>query len=822
MGMNQKERRMANQKIKQLDVEALYHQCDPEQFTFNTTSDLKPLTQVIGQPRAVEAMNFGVGIDRDGFNIFALGPTGTRKKELIQMFFDSASKHQEIPSDWCYVNNFKDPHKPKAIQLEAGMGVGFRDDMQKLSEDLHNALSSAFESDEYRSRLQEIQGEFQERQEQAFENLRKKTEERNMKMVRTPVGFVFAPTRDGEVISPEEFQELPEDERKRMEEHTPELQEELQNILQQVPKWQREIREKVDELNREIASLVVGGLVNELKDKYKELPEVLDFLDSVLEDVVNNVRKIISDEEEPSELQEFMRRSAMGESEQSDFPTLSRYHVNLLVDHSQSEHAPVIYEDNPTYQNLIGRVEHRALMGALITDFNLIKPGSLHQANGGYLIMDARKLLLQPYAWEWLKRALHSGQIRIESPAQMYNLISTVSLEPEPIPLKVKVALLGEPMLYYLLNSVEPEFSELFKVAADFDDRMERNSGNQMLYAQLIGDLVKMNELRSLDRSAVARVIEQSARMAGDSEKLSIRTRDIIDLLREADYWSKQNEHQVITRQDVQKAIDSKIFRSDRLRERVQEGILRKTILIDTEGEKVGQVNGLSVISLGDFSFGQPTRITARIRMGKGQVVDIEREVELGGPIHSKGVLILSGFLGARYASHQPLSLNASLVFEQSYGGVEGDSASSAELYALLSAIANIPIKQSFAVTGSVNQHGIVQAIGGVNEKIEGFFDICVARGLTGEQGVLIPSANVKHLMLRQDVVDAVSQGKFAIYPVETIDQGLELLTGIPAGEPDEEGLYPDATVNGIIQKNLQEMTEERVRFSQDSKEHVE
>jgi lon-related putative ATP-dependent protease len=453
-------------------------------------------------------------------------------------------------------------------------------------------------------------------------------------------------------------------------------------------------------------------------------------------------------------------------------------------------------------------------MGALLTDFNLIKPGALHKANGGYLVLDIRKVLLQPYAWEGLKRALQAGQIRIESVGQMLSLISTVSLEPEPIPLDVKVALFGDRLLYYLLWQLDPDFGELFKVEADFEEQMDRNGENQLLYAQLISTLARKEELRPFDRGAVARVIEHSARMVGDAEKLSTQMRNITDLLREADYWAEEAGNGVVTAAEVQRAIDAQIYRSDRLRERVQEAILRETILIDTEGEEISQVNGLSVIQLGNFSFGRPTRITARVRLGKGEVVDIEREVELGGPIHSKGVLILSGFLGARYAGERPLSLSASLVFEQSYGGVEGDSASSAELYALLSAIAEVPIKQSMAVTGSVNQHGQVQAIGGVNEKIEGFFDVCKARGLTGEQGVLIPVSNVKHLMLRQDVVKAVDAGQFHIYPVEMVDQGIEILTGVPAGERDEEGNYPEGSINRLVETRLAELAEKRAEFT--------
>jgi lon-related putative ATP-dependent protease len=487
--------------------------------------------------------------------------------------------------------------------------------------------------------------------------------------------------------------------------------------------------------------------------------------------------------------------------------------VNVMVDHSATTGAPIVYEDHPTVQNLMGRVEHTAQMGTLVTDFNLIKAGALHRANGGYLILEARKVLLQPFTWEELKRALRSQEIRLETLAQTLSLISTVSLEPEPIPLDVKVVLLGERLLYYTLAQFDPDFAELFKVAADFEDQMDRNADGHLLYARLIASLARKEQLRPFDRGAVARVIERSARLAGDAEKLTAHLRSIVDLLREADYWAGEAGHQVITADDVQQAIDAQIRRLDRVRERVQEEIQRGTILIDTEGATVGQVNGLSVLAVGQFAFGRPSRITARVRLGRGEVVDIEREVALGGPIHSKGVLILASYLGARYVPDRPLSLSASLVFEQSYSGVEGDSASSTELYALLSALAELPVKQGLAVTGSVNQYGQVQAIGGVNEKIEGFFDICRARGLTGEQGVLIPASNVKHLMLRHDVIDAVAAGQFQVYPVETIDQGIELLTGVPAGERDAQGAFPEGSVNQRVEARLVALSEKRLAF---------
>jgi lon-related putative ATP-dependent protease len=549
----------------------------------------------------------------------------------------------------------------------------------------------------------------------------------------------------------------------------------------------------------------------------------------VQEDVVENAENFLTQQggQQGGGLQQQLQQMMQGGDAQGrqalvQEALMRRYRVNVVVDNSDTEHAPVVYEDNPTYQNLVGRIEHMARMGALMTDFHLIKAGALHRANGGYLLLDARKVLTEPYAYEALKRAIDSEKLRIESLGRQLSIISTVSLEPEPIPLDVKVGLYGNRLIYYLLTQYDPEFADLFKVQADFHEEMDWDGENQQLYARLIGTMVHEAELQPFDRGAVARVIEHSARMVGDSEKLSTKGETLGDLLREANHWAKENGNGVVTAEDVQRAIDAQIYRADRLRERMQEAILRDTVLIDTEGEEVGQINGLSIIPLGGFMFGRPTRITARTRMGKGEVVDIEREVELGGPIHSKGVLILSGFLGARYAEEKPLSLSASLVFEQSYGQIEGDSASSAELYALLSSLAEVPIKQSMAVTGSVNQRGQVQAIGGVNQKIEGFFDICEARGLTGDQGVIIPVSNVKNLMLREDVVDAVEEGRFHIYPVETVDEGIEILTGVPAGERGPDGNYPEGTINCKVEQRLGELAEKRSEFGKGAKEEAE
>ena len=797
----------------ELKPDQLYQRTDPEVFDFEDTDSLEELTDVIGQPRAVAAMQFGIGMAQDGYNIFALGPKGADKQDVIHRYFEQRAKTEPTPDDWCYVNNFQENHKPKTIRLPAGKGLDFRNDVDDLVEGLQTALSAAFESEEYQSRRQTINEAFQEQQSQAFKQVQAKSEKKGMALLRTPSGLVFAPVKDGEVLSSEEVQALSEEERKRMEAEVETLQGELQKIVQQVPGWQRETQKKLKELSHEMASFAVGGLIDELRDKYSDYPNVVEHLDAVQEDIVKNARDFLQIGEEESNMPTMLRGSIQNSG--TGATLARRYRINLLVDHSQSQGAPVVYEDNPTYQNLVGRVEHRAQMGALLTDFNLIKPGALHKANGGYLILDARKLLLQPYAWEALKRVLQSREIRIESVGQMLSMVSTILLEPDPIPLQVKIAIYGEQMLYYQLYQLDPDFADLFKVEADFSERMDRNIDNQHLYAHMIATLIRQENLRPFHRSAVARVIEHSSRLVGDAEKLSTETRSIADLLHQANYWAQEAERNIVQAADVQHAIDAQIYRADRIRERMQESIQRDIVLIDTEGAEVGQVNGLSVISLGNFAFGRPSRITARVRLGKGDVLDIEREVDLGGPLHSKGVLILSGYLGARYAGNRPLSLSASLVFEQSYGGVDGDSASSAELYALLSAIAETPIRQSLAVTGSVNQHGVVQAIGGVNEKIEGYFDVCQTRGLNGEQGVLIPKANVQHLMLRQDVVKAVESGRFHIYPVGAIDEGIEILTGLAAGDPDEQGNFPEGSINDLVHKKLVELAEARQAFAE-------
>jgi lon-related putative ATP-dependent protease len=798
-----------------LDASVLYRRCDPADLDFETTADLDHDAAIVGQARATEAVRFGVGVGREGYNIFALGPTGAGKHFLVNHYVQEVAAGHPVPSDICYVHNFAEPHKSCVLQVPPGTGNRLKRDMTELVEELRTSLSRAFESEEYQNRRRVLEQKFEEEPEQAFEALRQKAKERKYALLRTPVGLVFAPLKgEDDVLPPDEFKALPEADRKRMEAEIEELQVEVQKILRQMPRWQRELHEQMRALHREVTESAIGHIIDATREQYAELPQVTTFLDAVHADILDHAADFLA-QAQPQGESGPQEGAPTGVAATGFVPTgepmpLRRYQVNVIVDHEGSPHAPVVYEDNPTYTNLVGRVEHIAQMGALVTDFTLIRAGALHRANGGYLILDARAVLLQPFSWDALKRSLRTRQVRIESLGQALSVISTVSLEPEPLPLDVKVVLVGEPQLYYLLYAYDPDFQQLFKVSADFDDRIPRTPDNQRLYARLVGSIARQAELRPFDRTAVARIVEHGARLADDAERLSIHADSLADLLKEADYWAGVGGHDVVSVAEVQHAIDAQMFRADRLRERSQEAILRDTIFIDTTGSQVGQINGLSVIDLGRFAFGRPSRITARVRLGKGEVVDIEREVELGGPIHSKGVLILSSFLGARYSADRPLSLSASLVFEQSYGGVEGDSASSAELYVLLSAISGVPIRQSLAVTGSVNQLGQVQPIGGVNEKIEGFFDICRARGLTGDQGVLIPASNVKHLMLRHDVVEACADGRFRIYPVTTIDQGIELLTGVPAGERDAAGGYPEGSINALVEARLTELAEKR------------
>jgi lon-related putative ATP-dependent protease len=790
--------------FKPLPPESLCRRCT--ELPFETTGELSDVEGPVGQERAMEALAFGTGLRAPGYHIFALGPPGVGKRSLTTRALERTASAEPLADDWCYLNNFSDPQKPRALRLPAGRGAPFRRDMEKLVADLRASIPAGFESEEYRMRLQVLEKQLVEERDKAMSAVQRRAEERQVAVVRTPMGFAVAPARAGEVIDPEQFRQLPEEEQQRFQKGIVAIQEELQAALRGMPKLERQHRERVKELNREMALYAVGHLADELRQRHADLPGIVSHLDAVQADVIENVHDFLSSAE--SEDAAGQIRKLFSES-----PALRRYGVNLMVDNGAGRGRPVVREDLPNYGNLAGRIEHHAHFGTLVTDFTLIRPGALHRANGGYLVLDARRLLTQMLAWEYLKTALEAGEVRIDPPERLYGFSATASLEPEPIPLDVKVVLLGDRYLYHLLAAYDPEFLAHFKVAADFEDAMPRD-GNEVAFARLVATLARADKLRPFSRAAVARVVEQASRLAEDGEKLTTRVQAVEDLLREADACAASAHRDVVGREDVQAAIDGQIRRQGRARERLLEQITRGTRLIDSSGEKVGQVNGLSVVQLGQFAFGTPSRITARVRLGKGEVVDIEREVELGGPIHSKGVLILAGFLAARYASDRPFSLSASLVFEQSYGGVEGDSASSAELYALVSALSGVPIRQSLAVTGSVNQLGQVQAIGGVNEKIEGFFDVCLSRGLSGDQGVLIPASNAKDLMLREDVVEACASGRFHVWTVEHVDQGIEILTGLSAGARGADGAFPDGSINARVAARLERLSEAARAFA--------
>ncbi|TDB05393.1 Lon protease family protein [Halomonas marinisediminis] len=774
--------------VEPLGAAEVFQACPEEGFHFELTSELEPLDLLAGHVRASQALAFGTDIRREGFNLFVLGQPGHGKHDLVERYLMRRSRDEASPPDWCYLYNFEDPATPLYLELPSGLGRQLRRDIEALVDELRSAIPAVFERDEYQNRLQELKQAMGERQRDAIEQVRREAREQGILLLSTPNGFTFAPAQgdSDEMVSPQEYEALPREERERLE-HTVEiLQRKLAQAIRRMPKLAKALREQIQQLNEEVLQAAIGAPLAELEERYQTQQGIIDHLGMIREAILEHAETFVADEPEiPPEA------------------IFSRCYINLLVDNADTEGAPVIYQDLPGHQHLVGRIEHHVHNGTLLTDFSLIRPGALHHANGGYLVLDVRGLLSQPGAWETLKRVLQAGEIRTESLEQAYGLISTVSLEPQPIPLDVKIVLLGERLLYYLLCEHDPEFLELFKVQVDLEDELERNEENLLLYARMIATLAREAELAPLDRSGVAATIERAGRLADDQQRLTARHRDLQDLLLEAGYWASVEGARTITRPHVEKAVVQQLWRAGRIRERSQEQIVRGTLMIATEGRVVGQVNGLSVLAVGDVAFGQPTRITATARPGSGQVVDIEREARLGGRIHSKAVMILSRYLAGRYARESTLSLSASLAFEQSYGGVEGDSASVAEVCALVSAITRVGLDQAFAVTGSINQHGEVQAVGGVNEKIEGFFDICRARGELAGQAVILPASNVEHLMLKAEVREAMAAGKFRVYAVRHVDEALALLTGETPGEADGEGNFPEASLNGRVQARL-------------------
>ncbi|NQW08944.1 MAG: AAA family ATPase [Alphaproteobacteria bacterium] len=786
----------ATPPVEPLPSAALYRHSDLSSPGFKTTKDLEDVETLVGQERALEAVRFAARMRARGYNLFVIGPKGSGKHTAVRRYLQERARNFPSPEDQVYVHNFADAHRPIALTLPTAAGPILARAMDKMIADLTATVPSVFEGEDYRLRRQAIDKSFAGRGEAAFKIVAEEAAKHGLALLRTEHGLAVAPVEDGKPMPQERFAALPQTDRERLQKAILEVQGQLQEVMRHAPILERERQETIGALDQSVAEALIQVVVDEARAALPEIPVLSTWLDAMRADLVTHIQLFARDDN-PVNTQSRSGPPAPGSTSRR------RYEVNVLVTHEVDRGAPVVMEDHPTLGRLIGRIEHRAQQGAMITDFTLIRHGALHAANGGYLLLDAQKLVTQPHAWDALKRALYSGKITIEGPDEAAATALAVSIQPSSVPLDVKVVLFGDHRIHLLLSSMDADFGDLFKVAADFDEVLARDPEHDQLYARLIATIQRRERLRPFDRKAVERVIEHCSRLVSDAEKLTTRVGRIANVLREADYVGRERNHKVIRANDVEDALDAQRRRVDRIERQAREQILRETVLIYTEGEAVGQVNGLSVLQIGAHAFGRPTRITARVRVGTGRVIDIEREVDLGGPLHSKGVLILQGYLASRYAISAPTSLQASLVFEQSYGGVDGDSASSTELYALLSALSDIPIRQGLAVTGSINQMGAVQAIGGVNEKIEGFFDLCEARGLTGDQGVLIPAANTVHLMLKSEVRAAVDKGAFRIWTVRTVAEGIALLTGQSA-----------EVVDTAVEARLQAFAEARRRFS--------
>ena len=790
--------------VSDLTPDKLRQICHPETFTFKSTAELQAETQIIGQPRGTRSIAFGIGITSHGYNIYALGANGTGRATAIEHFLYEQTRSLPVPSDWIYVHNFAIPHQPRAIELPAGKGTQFKARMSRLIADLRQDLPQAFDTDSYRETITAVQSEFEQARSTLLQALQQEAAAANFGLVQTASGFAIVPIQNGQQMSPEQVQQLPLEARQEMEQQAQKLTAELEEVAYRIHELELKARQTMKQIDRDVAQTAVQHHFDDLKTAYASDEEMCVYLTEVHADVLNQIDDFTSpvDMDSPEEID------------------LSRYEVNVLVNNAETKGAPVIVEANPTYTNLFGRLEYEMRDGLLTTHFTNIKWGSLHRANGGYLILNAHDLLKHGDAWEALKRAIKAEKILMQPTGMMSNgQVLAKTLDPEPIPLRVKIIMTGSVGLYYGLFEQDEDFQMLFKVRADFDSVMPRDGDAELAYANFIASRCHQEGLRHFDATAVAKVVEFGSRLAEDKRKLSTLFGMIADLVRESSYWAGVNGRNDVTADDVQQALTERTERANQLEEHIFEQFLDETIFIATDGSVVGQVNGLSVIDTGDYSFGQPGRITARTFMGDDGVIHIERETEMAGPIHEKGVLTLNGYLGGTYAQHQPLSLTASLTFEQNYGGIDGDSASSTELYALLSSLSEIPIKQSLAVTGSVNQRGEIQPIGGVNEKIEGFFRLCEARGLTGNQGVLIPASNIDNLMLHERVVTAVADGKFHIWPVKTLNEGIELLMGLPAGERQKDGSYPEGTVHQAVQARLLQLAEDLNKFGEDDEE---
>ena len=794
---------------QELTAEQVRARCDPTLFQCDSTADMIPMSGIIGQDRALSALKFGLSIQRPGFNIFVSGPAGTGKMTVIKSFLEALAAQKPAASDWCYVHNFRDPYCPRALGVPAGTGAALHRDMRRLIDDARRAMAQAFGSKEYGERRSEIADTLNRKRESAFNAISDKARERGLLLKATQVGLILTPAVNGQAISEEDYQNLSPEVKEELGKTREELSKELKETLAELQNEERAAQQRLEDTDHEVAAFAIGHLFGQLRSTYSELPQVTGYLDEVEKDIIENFEQFRS-EATPQGTDPV----AAAMQEQARKQASRNYEVNVIVDNSEMEGAPVVVEMNPTFSNLFGRIEKEAQFGALYTDFTMIRGGSLHRANGGYLAVRIEDLLVNFQSWEGLKRTLRDDKLVIEEIGERLGFVATKSLRPEPIPLDMKVVIVGEPMFYYLLLRADLQFRELFKVKADFDSQMEKTETNLKDYAAVLCRLCIEEGLNHLRSDALARIMEHSSRLADNRDKLSTQFASIADIIREASFYASEDSVSLIEARHVDKAVEQRVYRSNLIQQRINEMIETGMIFIDIEGKSVGQANGLAVIDLGDFAFGRPSRITATVGVGREGLIDIEREAKLGGRLHTKGVMILNGYINEKYARDIPLSLSARLVFEQSYEEIDGDSASSTELYSLLSRLAGVPVKQGIAVTGSVNQKGEVQAIGGINEKIEGFFEVCRARGLNGTQGVLVPESNTRNLMLKDDVADAIREGRFHIYPVRTIDEGIEVLTGVQAGRLLEDGSFESDSINDRVQKRLVGLAQKLRDFS--------
>lgn len=786
--------------------ERLTSYCDPDSLGFETTREVEPLDRTVGQNRAVSALEFGLNINTPGYNIYVAGFPGTGRTTTLSNFLKQVAKERPVPDDWCYVHNFRDPLQPVAVRLPAGMGRQLVEDTEELLRDCLRDIPHAFESDNYRTRVEEAMREIQQQRESITQGIESGARQQGFMVQPSPMGIITTPIKDGQPLSREQYNQLPDEERNALRQKSEALQEFINQQLTELRRVEREAVRRRTQVDRDVVLAIIDPIFNDLKEKYQAIPEMVRYLEDTRQDIAQNVDDFRSQDEQQPQQQ---GREGAAAREAAEAERFLRYRVNVLVDHSNTQGAPVIFEYSPTYYNLFGRVEYRHRLGTAATDLTMIRPGAIHLANGGYLAVQVRDVLSNPLVWETLKRTLRSREARIENIAEQFSPIPTSTLRPQPIPVQTKIVLMGTPLLINLLQRVDEDFRKFFKVKADFDLSMERTPENTRFYASFVCNQCRDFDVRPFHKTAVARLVNYASRLVEHQGRLTTRFIDIADLITEADYWAKQDgDSPVVMEHHVAKAIRERIYRSNLPEERLQQFINDGTIMIDTDGAVVGQVNGMSVLDLGDYVFGRPVRVTARSSLGRGQVANIDREAQLTGRIHNKGFLILTGYLMGKYGQDKPVSVRSSISFEQTYDEVEGDSASSAELYALLSSLADLPINQGIAVTGSVNQRGEIQAIGGATHKIEGFFEVCKAKGLTGHQGVIIPEDNVKNLVLRDDVVQAVRDGLFTVYAVETVEQGMEILTDMPAGEPDDKGSYPKDTLNYAIHKKLEHLAE--------------